>query len=53
MPVDTVVARAGFGSAEAMRRAFQNVLGISPTVCRARGEPCPDDRPPVSREPLT
>ncbi|CAL9281095.1 HTH-type transcriptional regulator CdhR [Streptomyces sp. enrichment culture] len=35
-PVDTVAARAGFGSAEAMRRAFQNALGISPTVYRAR-----------------
>lgn len=35
-PVDTVAARAGFGSAETMRRAFQNTLGISPTVYRAR-----------------
>ncbi|MFH9085730.1 GlxA family transcriptional regulator [Streptomyces sp. NPDC017673] len=35
-PVDTVAARAGFGSAEAMRRAFQNTLGVSPTVYRAR-----------------
>ncbi|MFF4712867.1 GlxA family transcriptional regulator [Streptomyces eurythermus] len=35
-PVDTVAARSGFGSAEAMRRAFQNALGISPTVYRAR-----------------
>lgn len=34
-PVDTVAARAGFGSAEAMR-AFQNTLGVSPTVYRAR-----------------
>ncbi|MFF8729216.1 GlxA family transcriptional regulator [Streptomyces sp. NPDC015171] len=35
-PVDTIAARAGFGSAEAMRRTFQNALGISPTVYRAR-----------------
>ncbi|MFF9526248.1 GlxA family transcriptional regulator [Streptomyces achromogenes] len=35
-PVDTVAAHAGFGSAETMRRAFQNALGISPTVYRAR-----------------
>ncbi|MFD8799037.1 GlxA family transcriptional regulator [Streptomyces atroolivaceus] len=35
-PVDSVAEGAGFGSAETMRRTFQHVLGVSPTVYRAR-----------------
>ncbi|MFE9725774.1 helix-turn-helix domain-containing protein [Streptomyces sp. NPDC005794] len=35
-PVDSVAEGAGFGSAETVRRTFQQVLGVSPTVCRAR-----------------
>ncbi|MYS20247.1 MULTISPECIES: helix-turn-helix domain-containing protein [unclassified Streptomyces] len=35
-PVDTVAERSGFGSAESMRRTFQQTLGIPPTVYRAR-----------------
>ncbi|MFD5080458.1 GlxA family transcriptional regulator [Streptomyces sp. NPDC058371] len=35
-PVDAVAGQAGFGSAESMRRAFQQALGISPTAYRAR-----------------
>jgi transcriptional regulator GlxA family with amidase domain len=34
--VDTVAEQAGFGSAESMRRTFQQVLGVPPTVYRAR-----------------
>lgn len=35
-PVDTVAEAAGFGSAETMRRVFQQALGIAPTAYRAR-----------------
>jgi transcriptional regulator GlxA family with amidase domain len=35
-PVDTVAAKAGFGSAETMRRAFLRVLGVGPADYRAR-----------------
>jgi transcriptional regulator GlxA family with amidase domain len=35
-PVDTVAEKAGFGSAETMRRAFLRVLGIGPADYRAR-----------------
>nr|WP_307795660.1 DJ-1/PfpI family protein [Actinacidiphila acididurans] len=35
-PVDTVAEQAGFGSAETMRRTFQQVLGVAPTAYRAR-----------------
>lgn len=34
--VDTVAEQAGFGSAESMRRAFQQSLGVAPTTYRAR-----------------
>jgi transcriptional regulator GlxA family with amidase domain len=34
--VETVAAMAGFGSAETMRRAFHQHLGVSPTTYRAR-----------------
>jgi transcriptional regulator GlxA family with amidase domain len=34
--VETVAERSGFGSAETMRRAFQQTLGVPPTVYRAR-----------------
>lgn len=34
--VETVAERSGFGSAETMRRTFQQVLGVPPTVYRAR-----------------
>lgn len=34
--VDTVAEQAGFGSAETMRRAFQQTLGVAPTTYRAR-----------------
>jgi transcriptional regulator GlxA family with amidase domain len=36
MPVETVAARAGFGSEERMRRAFQRQLKVSPASFRAR-----------------
>jgi transcriptional regulator GlxA family with amidase domain len=35
-PVETVADRAGFGSAETMRRAFLRVLGVGPADYRAR-----------------
>ncbi|MER6701352.1 GlxA family transcriptional regulator [Streptomyces fimicarius] len=35
-PVEVVADGAGFGSAETMRRAFQQTLGLSPTQYRAR-----------------
>jgi transcriptional regulator GlxA family with amidase domain len=35
-PVETVAAGAGFGSAETMRRVFQQRLGLAPTAFRAR-----------------
>lgn len=35
-PVEEVAGRSGFGSAETMRRVFQQTLGVSPTVYRAR-----------------
>ncbi|MBC7274105.1 MAG: GlxA family transcriptional regulator [Streptomyces sp.] len=35
-PVEEVARQAGFGSSESMRRVFQHVLGVSPTVYRAR-----------------
>jgi transcriptional regulator GlxA family with amidase domain len=35
-PVETVANRAGFGSAETMRRAFLRVLGVGPADYRAR-----------------
>ncbi|MBK3604331.1 GlxA family transcriptional regulator [Streptomyces sp. MBT98] len=35
-PIEVVAEGAGFGSAEAMRRAFQQRLGLSPTHYRAR-----------------
>ncbi|MFJ8544004.1 GlxA family transcriptional regulator [Streptomyces sp. NPDC093586] len=35
-PVEEVARHAGFGSSETMRRLFQNTLGVSPTVYRAR-----------------
>ncbi|MFD4025886.1 GlxA family transcriptional regulator [Streptomyces sp. NPDC058576] len=35
-PVEAVADGAGFGSAETMRRAFQQTLGVSPTHYRAR-----------------
>lgn len=35
-PVEAVAGGAGFGSAETMRRAFQQTLGVSPTHYRAR-----------------
>ncbi len=34
--VEEVAQQAGFGSSETMRRAFQHVFGVSPTVYRAR-----------------
>ncbi|MER7678538.1 GlxA family transcriptional regulator [Streptomyces sp. NPDC096934] len=34
--VDAVAERSGFGSAESMRRSFQHLLGVAPTVYRAR-----------------
>ncbi|MFJ4835932.1 GlxA family transcriptional regulator [Streptomyces sp. NPDC088747] len=34
--VDVVAEEAGFGSAESMRRVFQQTLGVSPTAYRAR-----------------
>ena len=34
--VDAVAERSGFGSAESMRRSFQHIIGIAPTVYRAR-----------------
>jgi transcriptional regulator GlxA family with amidase domain len=34
--VETVAERSGFGSAETMRRAFQQTLGVPPSVYRAR-----------------
>jgi transcriptional regulator GlxA family with amidase domain len=36
LPVDAVAARAGFGSEERMRRAFQRHLKVSPASFRAR-----------------
>lgn len=36
MPVETVALRAGFGSEERMRRAFQRHLKVSPASFRAR-----------------
>lgn len=35
-PVETVAEESGFGSSETMRRAFQNALGVSPTIYRER-----------------
>ncbi|WP_199787055.1 GlxA family transcriptional regulator [Streptomyces sp. CNS654] len=35
-PIEAVADEAGFGSAETMRRAFQQTLGLSPTHYRAR-----------------
>ncbi|MDI5972628.1 GlxA family transcriptional regulator [Streptomyces sp. SL13] len=35
-PVERVARAAGFGSSETMRRAFQQLLGVSPTAYRAR-----------------
>jgi transcriptional regulator GlxA family with amidase domain len=35
-PVDAVAEQAGFGSAESMRRTFQQILGVPPTAYRAR-----------------
>ncbi|MCX5124461.1 GlxA family transcriptional regulator [Streptomyces sp. NBC_00193] len=35
-PVDAVAAQSGFGSAETMRRVFQQSLGVAPTAYRAR-----------------
>jgi transcriptional regulator GlxA family with amidase domain len=34
--VEEIAQQAGFGSSETMRRVFQNSLGVSPTVYRAR-----------------
>jgi transcriptional regulator GlxA family with amidase domain len=34
--IDLIAERAGFGSAETMRRAFQYALGVSPSTYRAR-----------------
>ncbi|MFD1271240.1 GlxA family transcriptional regulator [Streptomyces kaempferi] len=34
--VDAVAERSGFGSAESMRRSFQHIIGVAPTVYRAR-----------------
>lgn len=34
--VEEVAQQAGFGSSETMRRVFQQALGLSPTVYRAR-----------------
>lgn len=34
--VDVVAGQAGFGSAETMRRTFQQTLGVAPTAYRAR-----------------
>lgn len=39
LPVGTVAARAGFGSQERMRRAFQRQLKTSPGAFRARFQP--------------
>ena len=39
LPVGTVAARAGFGSEERMRRAFQRQLKTSPGAFRARFQP--------------
>ncbi len=39
LPAGTVAARAGFGSEERMRRAFQRHLKISPGAFRARFRP--------------
>jgi len=36
LPVGVVAARAGFGSEERMRRAFQRQLKVSPGAFRAR-----------------
>jgi transcriptional regulator GlxA family with amidase domain len=36
MPAARVAARCGFGSAEAMRLAFQRHLGVAPGAFRAR-----------------
>jgi transcriptional regulator GlxA family with amidase domain len=35
-PVDSVAEQSGFGSAESMRRTFQQALGVPPTTYRAR-----------------
>ena len=34
--LEAIAARAGFGSAEVMRRAFRRHLGLSPNLCRQR-----------------
>ncbi len=39
LPIGTVAARAGFGSEERMRRAFQRTLKTSPGAFRARFQP--------------
>ncbi|HTW33009.1 MAG TPA: GlxA family transcriptional regulator [Rhizomicrobium sp.] len=39
LPVETVAVRAGFGSEERMRRAFQRRLKVSPASFRARFHP--------------
>jgi transcriptional regulator GlxA family with amidase domain len=36
LPIETVAARCGFGSAETMRRAFLRVLGVGPAEYRRR-----------------
>ena len=41
-PLSEVAARAGFGSAETMRRAFLRTVGVTPGAYRRRG--CPDPR---------
>ncbi len=42
LPVGTIAQRAGFGSEERMRRAFQRALKTSPGAFRARFQPAGD-----------
>jgi transcriptional regulator GlxA family with amidase domain len=42
LPVGTIAQRAGFGSEERMRRAFQRTLKTSPGAFRARFQPAGD-----------
>ena len=44
LPVGTIAQRAGFGSEERMRRAFQRTLKTSPGAFRARFQPAGDPR---------
>jgi transcriptional regulator GlxA family with amidase domain len=45
LPVEEIATRCGFGTAETMRRRFQQSLGVSPSEYRARF------RRPPSRQP--